>query len=313
MDHVSRDAIRTRGHHALSVRWRAVFGRAARKIPLDAGFSCPNRDGTLSKGGCIFCNARGAGTGLARLPLAEQWARWREARQARWGDVALVGYLQAFSNTHGPARRLARVLDELSHIPDLEGLCLGTRPDCLDHEKLALLAAFPAKELWLELGLQSCNPATLARVNRGHGPESFAEAVRAARDHGLKVCAHLMAGLPGEDERHWDATVDFVASLPVAGVKFHNLHVARGSLLETHWRIGGYEPIALERYAAWLARALARLSPEVVVHRLAADPAHGELLAPEWAGDKRRVHEAIRRAAAASGLRQGDLWPPAQG
>jgi len=311
MDHVSRASIDALGYNALSAHWRRLFGRPARKIPLDAGFSCPNRDGTLSTGGCAFCNAHGSGTGLAALDLAEQWTRLRAARLERRGDVALVAYLQAFSNTHGPAQRLARVLDALAPLPGLEGLCLGTRPDCVDAEKLALLAAFPARELWLELGLQSSDPATLARVNRGHGPEAFAAAARLAAEAGLKVCAHLLAGLPGEDERHWSATVEFVCALPVAGVKFHNLHVAEGSLLAETWRAGGYEPVTLERYAAWLAQALAQLRPDVVVHRLAADPARGELLAPAWAGDKRRVQAAIREALAASGLRQGDRWTPA--
>lgn len=310
MDHVSQAAIRSLGYNALSAHWRALFGRRARKIPLDAGFSCPNRDGALSTGGCAFCNAHGSGTGLAALSLAEQWEHWRERRLRHHGDVALVAYLQAFSNTHGPAERLARVLDELAALPGLEGFCLGTRPDCLDPEKIALLASFPAPERWLELGLQSSHPATLARVNRGHGPEAFALAARLAAEAGLKVCAHLMAGLPGEDEGHWSATVQFVNALPVAGVKFHNLHVAQGSPLAATWRAGGYEPPSLERYAAWLAQALARLRPDIVVHRLAADPASGELLAPDWAGDKRRVRAAILQALADSGRRQGDLWTP---
>jgi len=225
-----------------------------------------------------------------------------------WGEVALVGYLQAFSNTHGPATKLRAVLEELATIPDLEGLCLGTRPDCLDQEKIRLLADFPARELWLELGLQSSNPATLARVNRGHGPECFARAAEMAAEMGLKVLAHVMAGLPGETPEDWDETVRFVNALPVAGIKFHNLFVADNTPLANDYRAGLVQPPTLEDYAAWVGRSLSALRPDMVVHRLAADPAQGELVAPVWAGDKRAVHNTIMAEIRRGGIRQGMAW-----
>lgn len=310
MDELSRAAIGAFGYNALSARWRALFGRPARKIPLDAGSSCPNRDGKTSSGGCAFCNAKGSGTGLLdRMDLAAQWEHWRAKRLAKWGDVALVAYLQAFSNTYGPASRLKGVLDQLAGLPGLSGLCLGTRPDCLDAEKLALLAAFPTDELWLELGLQSSNPATLARINRGHGPECFAEAVTQASALGVKVVAHVMAGLPGETPADWSATVDFVNALPVAGIKFHNLLIVEGAPLARDFAAGLVEPPGLEEYAAWVAESLARLRPEIVVHRLSADPAYGELIAPAWGGEKHRVHNAIKDALARGDIRQGTRRP----
>lgn len=306
MNHVSRTHRAHPEYNSVSARWKALFGKSARKVPLDAGFSCPNRDGTISTGGCSFCNAQGSGTGLARtMTLSAQWALWRERRTARWGDVALVAYLQAYSNTHGPAEKLGAALGELAALPDLAGLCIGTRPDCLDATKLDMLAAFPAQELWLELGLQSSNPLTLARCGRGHGPEVFARAARDAAARGLKVLAHVMAGLPGDTPADWDATVDFVNALPVAGIKFHNLHVARGTELERQYRAGRVVPPGLEEYSGWVARAVARLRPEVVIHRLSADPAQGELVAPEWAGNKRLVHNAVQDAMRRLGVRQG--------
>ncbi|MFZ5425513.1 MAG: TIGR01212 family radical SAM protein [Thermodesulfobacteriota bacterium] len=306
MNHVSPRLTQPLGYNGVSARWRALFGRPARKIPLDAGFSCPNRDGTISRAGCSFCNAQGSGTGLgASMTLTEQWELWRERRKARWGDVALVGYLQAFSNTHGPASQLAAALDELSRIPDISGLCIGTRPDCLDEEKLGLLAAFPVRELWLELGLQTSNPATLARAGRGHGPDCFARACEDAARRGIKVVAHVIAGLPGDTPDDWDETIRFVDRLPVAGVKFHNLFVARGTALEREHRAGRFAPPGLDEYAAWVARSVARLGPEVVIHRMAADPAHGELVAPDWAGYKRLVHNTIQETLRRLGVRQG--------
>ena len=308
MNDVSQASIRSLGYNAVSARWRALFGRAARKIPLDAGFSCPNRGGEKPEGGCSFCNADGSGPGRPGT-LREQWDWWREKRVAKWGDVALVGYLQAFSNTYGPASRLAGVLEELARLPGLDGLCLGTRPDCLDEEKFDLLAAWPVKELWLELGLQSSNPATLARVGRGHDPACFAQAVRQAAQKGLLVAAHLMAGLPGETPEDWLASVDFINALPVAGVKFHNVYVPKGTRLEIQLASGSFSPPTLAQYADFMAQALARLRPDIVVHRLSADPAPNELVAPAWAGDKRLVLDAILDGVKHAGIRQGTAWP----
>ena len=321
MDDLSPQTIASRGYYALSARWRKLFGRPARKIPLDAGFNCPNRDGTISTGGCAFCNAKGSGSGLGDgMDLAAQWEHWRARRLAKWGDVALVAYLQAFSNTHGPASRLKTVLDCIAPLPGLSGLCLGTRPDCLDSEKLDILAAFPTRELWLELGLQSSNPATLARVNRGHGPDCFASAVTEAAARGIKVVAHVMAGLPGETPKDWSASVDFVNDLPVAGIKFHNFLVVRGAPLADEYAAQAGTPVRdvpgagmgalpdLAEYAQWVADSLARLRPDIVVHRLSADPLHDELVAPAWAGDKRKVHQAILDALARGNVRQGMLW-----
>jgi len=289
-----------------SAHWRALFGRKALKIPLDAGFSCPNRDGTLTTGGCSFCDAHGSGTGLNRsMTLTAQWNYWRGRRKEKWGDTALIAYLQAFSNTHGPAEKLKRVLAELASLEGLDGLCLGTRPDCLDHEKLALLARFPAREIWLEIGLQSANAATLARVNRGHGPLCFAKAARSAAHAGIKVLAHVMAGLPGETPEDWSATIDFVNNLPIAGVKLHNLYVARHAPLAKDYLVGRFQPPTLTQYADWVARSIATLRPDIVVHRLAADPALGDLLAPSWAGDKRLTLDAIEAALIREDVRQG--------
>lgn len=308
----AREAIQRLGYNAVSARWKALFGKPARKIPLDAGFSCPNRDGTLSREGCAFCNAQGSGTGLfARgLGLAGQWELWRARRLAKWGDTALVAYLQSFSNTHGPAARLARVLDELAGLPGLDGLCLATRPDCLDREKTALLAAFPAPEFWLELGLQSANPETLARLHRGHDPEAFVRAAHLAASYGIKVSAHIIAGLPGEGKDDFLRTVERVNTLPVAGIKFHNLYLPRGTALARDYEQGRLRTMTLDEYLDQLCQALNRLRPDIVVHRLSADPAPGELLAPAWAGNKRLTHNAILAALRDRDVRQGKEYAP---
>ena len=173
--------------HTLATWFRRRYGSRVQKIPLDARASCPNRDGTLSRAGCTFCNAAGSGSGLGALPLAEQWARWQAKYTATDSDRLFMAYLQAYSNTYGPAERLRRLLDEVKRLPGCMGISVGTRADCLDAEKLALLAGCGLPEIWLEIGLQSASDATLARLNRGHDAACVATAVRQAAAAGLQV------------------------------------------------------------------------------------------------------------------------------
>jgi uncharacterized protein len=294
-------------YNSLSRHFRQRLGAKARKIPLDAGFSCPNRDGTIGHGGCLYCPPRGSGTGAHERgeTLARQWREGLARLRAKDPDTVALAYLQAYSNTHGAIERLRRVLAEVAALPELGGLCLGTRPDCLDERKIDALAGLPLTEVRLELGLQSSDPATLARVNRGHAPEDFARAAKAAAGRGLFVVAHVMAGLPGEAPEQLSDTVDFVSRLPVDGIKFHNTYVAEGSGLAEFWRAGGYAPLARDDYVGAVAAALARLRPDIVVERLAADPAEGELLAPAWAADKRAIVEDIKRLLEERDIRQG--------
>jgi hypothetical protein len=298
--------------------FRRVLGGPARKVPLDAGMTCPNRDGVLSRSGCLFCNAAGSGTGLAAqgLNLAEQWARLAPRVRARHPDARLLAYLQAYSNTHCSPGRLRALLDEVAALPGPEavsGLCLGTRPDCLDvgttRERLDILGGFVPRLgfLQLDLGLQSADPQVLRRIGRGHGPEVFAQAARGAAARGMSVCAHLMHGLPGAGPDDLERSVELVNSLPVAAVKFHNTLVCRGTGLARLWEAGGYAPPSREAYVADLASALAGLRPDICVQRLAADPAPGELLAPDWGADKAGTLALLRAELARRGLSQGCL------
>jgi len=300
-------------YNTLSQAFRAIFGRRAKKIPLDAASACPNRDGAVSRGGCLFCNAAGSGTGLYHkgFGLRAQWDALTPAARGR--GEALLAYLQSFSNTYGPVERLDRLLAEMAALPDIAGICLGTRPDCLDNAKLFRLAAAPVDHVRLEMGLQSANDATLARINRGHDAAAFARAATAAARAGLVVTAHVMAGLPGETADDFLATVDFVCALPVAGVKFHNTLVAAGAPPAPLDAAGGYAPMGRIDYIEAVCAAIARLRPDIVVERLNADPAPGELVAPAWAADKRGILQEIRDRLERDDIRQGCARPaPAQ-
>lgn len=293
--------------HTLATWFRRRYGVRVQKIPLDAGATCPNRDGSLSRDGCLFCNAGGSGSGLGLrgMSLAGQWRRWHAKYAATDPDRRFMAYLQSFSNTYGPVDRLRRLLEEIVALPGCMGVSIGTRPDCLDEKRIAMLAGISLPEVWLELGLQSAHDATLRRVQRGHDAAASARAIRMAAQAGLLVCGHLMAGLPGEDYEDFARSVDWAVSLPLAGLKLHNVYVPRGTGLARLHALGQYAPLARDEYVDWLCGVLPRIPSTIVLHRIQADPSHGELEAPTWALDKRGVITDIRRALAARQLWQG--------
>jgi len=292
-------------YYPLSVYFRRRFGHRVRKLPLDAGSSCPNRDGSISAGGCAFCNERGSGSGLAGagIALREQYLALRERLLPKARGTRFLAYIQSFSNTYGPADRLRRLVDGLAGLPDLAGLAIGTRPDCLDEEKLEILAQSPFSEVWLDLGLQSANDRTLERINRGHDAACFATWATEAGRRGLKVCAHVITGLPGETLADFEQTLAVVNSLPVAGIKIHNLYVCRGTPLEREWQASAFEPHSREESLRWLVRGLSLLRQDIVVHRINGDPAPGELITPQWAADKTAYTDAAKRL-----LIESDTW-----
>jgi len=291
--------------YPLSLYFLRRFGQRVRKIPLDAGSSCPNRDGTLSQSGCAFCNQQGSGTGLAvtGMSLRRQYLLYRERSRDYGKGARFLGYLQSFSNTHGPAKRLQAILQELDGLPDLAGLAIGTRPDCLDGEKLDILQRASFEELWLDLGLQSAHDRTLRRINRGHDAACFATWTRRAAKRGIKVCAHVITGLPGENVADFEQTILFVNSLPVAGIKIHNLYVCRGTPLEARWKDGTLELLSREQSLDWLLRGIALLRPDIAIHRMNSDPEPDELLAPSWAQEKSAFLNAVNTR-----LQETDTW-----
>lgn len=299
--------------YGLAARLRQSFGERVQKIPLDFGFTCPNRDGTISRKGCVFCSPEGAGSGLHSLAMTipEQWAHWQEKLSQLYKAKLYLAYLQSYSNTYCSYDELKCALDQLGGLPGLVGLCIGTRPDCLDDNKLALIKNLGLKETWLDLGLQSSNNATLKRINRGHTAEQFAEAVKMAHAQGLDVCAHLIAGLPGETTKEFLESVRFLNELPIAGIKFHNLFVGQGAPLKKIYDAGKYTPIEQDEYIEALVEAISILRTDIVIHRLKADAIPGELIAPEWVRMKRKVLNEIEKAMKAKKIWQGCARPDA--
>jgi radical SAM protein (TIGR01212 family) len=290
---------------------RERFGARIQKVTLDAGLTCPNRDGRVGVGGCLYCNARGSGTGAFSrgLSLAAQLEEGMDRLGRRYGASRFIAYFQSFSNTYAPIETLRSLYREALANPQVVGLSIGTRPDCLSPEVLDLLADIARDRLfWLELGLQSAHDDTLKLINRGHDAACFSQAVRDAADRGLEVVAHVILGLPGEGPREMAATARYLGGLPLQGVKIHLLYVVRGSALENLYRQGSYRPLEEEEYIRAVADFLELLPPHLVIHRLTGDPHPEELVAPAWCREKSRVLTGIREEMDRRGRRQGSAW-----
>ncbi len=275
---------------------RETFGCRVQKISLDAGLGCPNRDGTVGRGGCIYCNAKGSGTGAGRFAsISEQIGTGKKRLAGKYKAKKFIAYFQSFSNTYAPLPKLASLYEEALTDPDVVGLSIGTRPDCLSDETLDYLAKLGETHLiWLELGLQSAKLETLERIRRGHSPEDFTDAVVRSRARKIPVCAHVILGLPGENIEDMLYTADFLAHRDIQAVKIHLLYVIKGTGLEKMYMSGEYSCLTREVFAAAAGEFLALLPSHIIIQRLTGDPHPEELAAPLWALDKQRNLDAIR-------------------
>lgn len=297
-------------YHSFDAWLKDLHGAKVQKIPLDANSGCPNRDGTISTGGCSFCNAQGSGSGLMNqgLGFTEQWQFWREqfAKSDRLKNTHLfLAYMQSFSNTYGSAKRLRLITNELQILKNIVGLAIGTRPDCVDEEKLEILSKLPWDNTWLEFGVQSMDDNTLKRISRGHDAECSKNAIIKAHEYGLKVCVHLMAGLPGESDADFLETVKKVCELPISGIKLHGLYVCKNTQLEQEFLNNTYVPMEKEVYIDLIVKALTIIPSHIVIHRISADPGREELIAPEWASQKGYIVNKIDEIFQLEGIWQG--------
>ena len=277
---------------------RERFGCKVYKLSLDGGFTCPNRDGTVGSGGCIFCSAYGGGEfaqqdrGDIRQQLEQ--AKARVAAKNRSGKY--MAYFQAFTGTYAPVERLRKLYYEAIGPEEILGLSVGTRPDCLSAEVVALLAEVNrVKPVMVELGLQTVHPESVRYIRRGYDNVVYADAVARLKAENIHVVTHIILGLPGETAQMAAQTTRFAAETGTDGVKFHLLHVLKGTDLEKDYREGKFSCLSLEEYAAWLALCLKEVPERVVVHRITGDGAKRDLVAPLWSGDKKRVLNYLHR------------------
>lgn len=300
---VLSDRVNTFGQHLL-----AHYGERVHKLAIDAGFTCPNRDGSKGRGGCTFCNNVSFSPNAKQPPsIAAQIAAGSAVIARRTRARRFIAYFQAYTNTYETVDALRRRYDEALGCPGVIGLSVGTRPDCVPPAVLDLLAGYRDRGylVWLELGLQSAHDRTLRRVNRGHGFAEYRSAVLAAHARGLRVCTHLIAGLPGERATEAMSSLLRVLDLGVEGLKLHPLHVVRHTRLAIDWRRGAYRPLRLSDYVGIAADLVELTPPEVTYHRLTGTASQDILLAPDWCNRKWAVLNAIHTELARRGTRQG--------
>ena len=283
-------------------------GQRVHKLAIHAGFSCPNRDGAKGRGGCSFCNNVSFSPHAQALPdVAEQVEAGRGVLRKRTGAKRFFAYFQAYTNTYGDVERLGALYRAALAEPDVIGISVGTRPDCVPDAVLDLLCELrdAGHEVWLELGLQTAFDATLARVNRGHGFADYRRAVRAVRGRGLPVCTHLIVGLPGEGREAALTSLERVLDLGTDGLKLHPLHVVRHTLLAKEWRAGGYRPLTMGAYIGIACDLIERTPAEILFHRVTGTASRDILLAPDWCAKKWAVLNGIEAELRRRGTRQG--------
>ncbi|WP_305042459.1 TIGR01212 family radical SAM protein [Geoalkalibacter sp.] len=295
-------------YNLFSEHLKQHFGGRAHKISVDAGFGCPNRGGGRGGAGCLFCDPGGSGAvGIERaLSVAAQIEAGKEVMRRKYKASRFLAYFQPFSNTAAPPEQLRALYDGALGVEDVVGLCVGTRPDCCPPQVLDLLADYHRRTyFWLELGLQSVHDPTLDYLRRGHDYRCFLEAYEQAVARGLRVCVHVILGLPGEDRARMLATADEMARLGVAGIKIHLLHVLAGTPLGALYEQGEVAVLEQEAYVRLAADFIERLHPRTLIQRLTGDGPRDLLLAPLWSLNKWEVLNAIDGELERRGTRQG--------
>jgi len=311
-------------YYSLSEYCKRTYGEKLYRIALDAGMTCPNRDGTLDSRGCIFCSAGGSGdfavpAAAARnaVPASDritndiytQIESGKKQSAAKFHGSRYIAYFQAYTNTYDTPERLYRLYTQALSHPNVAGISIATRPDCLSDEVLGVLSRcrteYPGHFIWIELGLQTIHEQTARYIRRGYALPVFEQAMQILKKHGLPVIVHVIAGLPGEDAGQFYETISYVNNLHPFGIKIQLLHVLRGTDLASEYYNKCFETLTLEQYLEMTAHALTLLSPDIVIHRLTGDGPKKLLIAPLWSADKKNVLNTLHRYLREHGIVQG--------
>ncbi|UUM31069.1 TIGR01212 family radical SAM protein [Vibrio japonicus] len=286
------------------------YGEKVHKLTLHGGFSCPNRDGTIGRGGCTFCNVASFADEEARVQSIHEQLKERAGEVNR--AKRYLAYFQAYTNTYAEVQVLKSMYEEALKSADIVGLCVGTRPDCVPDAVLDLLADYVNKgyEIWLELGLQTSNNQTLKRINRGHDFECYADMTKKARSLGIKVCTHLIVGLPKESRLDNIETLQKVLDVGTDGIKLHGLHIVEGSTLAKAWKAGRLEVQELEEYVSIASEMIRMTPPEIIFHRVSSAARRPTLLAPLWCENRWLAMTEIGRSLSKDGAQGSSINQP---
>lgn len=293
-------------YYSLDYYLKNTFGEKVYKIALDGGMTCPNRDGTVGSGGCIFCSSKGSGdfAGDSRCSVGEQIRRGKKDLQEKRPVHSYIAYFQAFTNTYGPVDYLEKIFLEALSDPDVKVLSIATRPDCLGPDILNLLERLSRiKPVWVELGLQTIHPVTARLIRRGYELNVFEEAVENLRRIGITVIVHVILFLPGETDLMMFETLNYLNKKDIQGIKLQLLHVLEGTDLADLYRSSSFYLPDMENYIIFLGKCISRIRPDIVIHRLTGDGPKDLLIAPLWTGAKRTVLNCLNRY-----LKENDIW-----
>ncbi|GAA4710777.1 TIGR01212 family radical SAM protein [Brevibacillus fulvus] len=297
--------------HTWNYHLRQQFEDKVFKVPLDGGFTCPNRDGKVAIGGCTFCSARGSGdfAGDRRLDLVRQFDDVKSRMHEKWPHAKYIGFFQAFSNTYAPVEELREMYEVILQQENVVGLSIATRPDCLPDDVVEYLAELNERTyLWVELGLQTIHERTSALINRGHDYQCYLDAVEKLRKHKIRVCSHIIFGLPGESRQEMMETARAVAKLDVQGIKIHLLHLLRKTPMVKQYEQGLLRFLTREEYTKLVVDTLEILPPEMVVQRVTGDGPADLLIGPMWSRNKWEVLNGIDAELAQRNSWQGKYW-----
>ena len=295
-------------YHSLDYYLRQTYQTKMYKISLDGGMTCPNRDGTLGHQGCIFCSAGGSGDFAAdrSLSITEQIEQGKSQASSKYSGNSYIAYFQAYTNTYAPVPYLQKIFTEAVRHPDIRILDIATRPDCLGEDILGLLAELNRqKPVWVELGLQTIHPQSADFIRRGYELPVFEQAVRGLRAANIPVIVHTILGLPGEDTEQMLATVRYLNTQDIQGVKLQLLHILKGTGLADYYQSSPFPLPDMEEYFEIIGKCLCILRPDIVIHRLTGDGPKPLLIAPLWTGTKRRVLYRLQAYLKAHEIWQG--------
>ncbi len=295
-------------YNSLSGHLRKRFGTRVQKVCVHMDFTCPNRDGSRGRGGCIYCNDRALYPPYKLGNLKEQITSGIERMKKRYNADKFIIYFQSNTNTYSSPERLRELYNEAISFPSVVGLAIGTRPDCVPDETLEMLREFSEKTyLWMEYGLQSASDDTLKRINRCHTVADFADAVERTHKNGIEVVAHVIVGLPGEGREDIIRTAEFLREIRIDGIKIHSFHIIKDTVAEKWYNNKMIDLLTMDEYATYVVDMLERIPAEVVIHRLTGESPDDFLIAPEWVRNKMRVINRIKEMMKERNTYQGKL------